>query len=396
MPHRTRSSRLTSTHRAGLPGFSARVGVSAIFFVNGFSFASWVPHIPTVQSQLGLSASQLGLVLLGVAGGSLVSMPLAGALVARWGSRAVTLAAALLLCPILPLPVHAPGLPWLVGALVIFGAIFGALGVAMNAHAVAIERWLGRTVMSSFHGLYSLGGLVGSGGSILVLSWGFTPSQHLMGAGVLALISVLGVSRSLLPGSADEGGVSRTFALPRGPLLLLGSVCFSVLLIEGAMADWSAVYLRQSLQAEAGLVGIGYAMFSLAMFVGRLTGDRLVTAFGPERLVRVGGALAASGLGAALLLHHPLAAVVGFACVGLGLSNLIPVLFSAAARTPGSTPGVSIAAVSTAGYGGFLVGPPVVGFLADLIGLPRALGLLVILLAVVAASGVLVRTGRSN
>lgn len=390
------SSSLTWEGRAEPSAAAARIAVSAIFFVNGFSFASWVPHIPTVQARLGLSAGQLGLALLGVAAGSLVSMPIAGAQVARWGSRAVTLVTSLLLCPIVVLPVHAPSLPWFAVMLVAFGAATGAMGVAMNAHAVAVERRMRRSVMSSFHGLFSLGGLVGSGGSILALSCGLTPSQHMVLAGSLGLITVIGVSRSLLPGFADVGGAAQTtFALPKGALLLLGGLAFFVLVVEGAMADWSAVYLRQSLKAEVGIAGAGYAVFSLAMSLGRLTGDRLVAVVGPERLVRVGGVLAAIGLGGALLLHHPVAALVGFTCVGLGLSNLIPVLFSAASRTPGSSPGVSIASVSTAGYCGFLVGPPVVGFLADQLGLPLALGLLVVFLGIVAAGGVLVRPSRN-
>lgn len=375
---------------------AARVAISAIFFMNGFGFASWVPHIPTVQARLGLSAGQLGLALLGVAAGALVSMPLAGALVSRWGSRAVTVVSGLLFCVLVMLPVHASSFLGLTVMLVALGAGNGAVDVAMNAHAVAVERKLGRTVMSSFHGLFSLGGLVGSGGSILFLSWGLTPALHMAVAGGLGLVVLLASARSLLPGSADDGGGSHAFVFPRGMLLLLGMVGFCVLMVEGAMADWSAVYLRQSLGSPVGLAGAGYAVFSMAMAIGRLLGDRLVTRFGPERLVRVGGALAACGLGTALLLHHPVAAVIGFGCVGLGLSNLVPVLFSAAGRMPGSTPGVAIAAVSTTGYGGFLVGPPLVGFAADLLGLPGALGMLVACLALVAMSSALVRPGRSS
>ncbi|WP_224248541.1 MFS transporter [Hyalangium gracile] len=377
-------------------GPAARIAVSAIFFMNGFAFASWVPHIPTVQTRLGLSAGQLGLALLGVAAGALVAMPVAGALVARWGSRGVTLASALLFCPLVALPVHAPGLPWLAAALLLLGAVNGALDVAMNAHAVTVERRLGRTVMSSFHGLFSLGGLVGSGSSILLLAWGLTPEAHMAGAGAVGLLATLPASRLLLPGSADVGGNAHAFALPRGPVLWLGLVSFFVLMTEGAMADWSAVYLRHSLHSEAVMAGAGYAVFSMAMATGRLTGDRLVTTLGPERLVRAGGVLAALGLGAALLLHHPVAALVGFGCVGLGLSNLIPVLFSAAGRQRGSAAGVAIAAVSTTGYGGFLAGPPLVGFLADSIGLPGALALLVPALAIVATGGRLVRVERER
>lgn len=382
---------LTWEARSEPSASAARIGVSAIFFINGFAFASWVPHIPIVQARLGLSAGQLGLALLAVAAGALVSMPLTGTLVARFGSRAVTVTSSLLFCPLVALPVNAPSFAWLAGLLGVFGAANGAMDVAMNAHAVTVERKLGRTVMSSFHALFSLGGLTGSGSSILLLSWGLTPSVHMACAGALGLLVILAASRVLLPGSADEGGEAPAFTLPRGPLLLLGVLTFFVLMVEGAMADWSAVYLLQSLKAEAGLAGAGYAVFSLAMATGRLTGDKLVTSFGPERLVRVGGLLAAAGLGGALLLHQPVAALVGFGCVGLGLSNLIPVMFSGAGRLPGTSPGVAIAAVSTTGFGGFLAGPPLVGFLADHIGLPGALGLLVLFLGIVATGGRLVR-----
>jgi fucose permease len=163
-------------------------------------------------------------------------------------------------------------------------------------------------------------------------------------------------------------------------------MAFLILMTEGAMADWSAVYLRQSLRAEAALAGAGYAVFSMAMATGRLTGDRLVRSFGPATLLRVGGSVSACAMGIALLLHSPLAAMIGFGCVGLGLSNMIPITFSAAGRTPGVAPGTAIAAVSTTGYGGFLAGPPLLGFVANLSGLPCAMGLLALFMAVIALS----------
>jgi MFS family permease len=366
------------------PG-AARVAVSAIFFINGFAFASWVPHIPTVQSRLALSTSLLGLALLGVAAGALVAMPLTGALVSRWGSRFVTLVSALLLCSLVAFPVRALDFPSLVLALVALGAANGSMDVAMNAHAVAVERRVGRTLMSSFHGLFSLGGLAGAGGSVMLLSWGMTPEAHMLGVAALGGAGVIASARFLLPASADGTGAAHAFALPRGPLLVLGAVAFVVMMLEGAMADWSAVYLRQSLAADAGLAGAGYAGFSLAMAIGRLTGDRIVNGLGPRVLLRAGALLAAGGLGAALLLHHPVAAIVGFGCVGLGLSNLVPVLFSAAGRVSAIPAAVGIAAVSTTGYGGFLVGPPLVGLLADWTRLPAALGLLVVFLGLIVA-----------
>ncbi len=369
----------------------ARYAVSTLFFVGGFATASWVPHIPTVQLRLQLSASMLGMALPAVAAGAVVAMPLTGGLIARWGTRAVTHVSALLSCLLVALPVHAPSFPWLVASLGLLGVAGGVQNVALNAHAVTVERRMSRTIMSSFHGLYSLGGLVGAGASLLLLSSGLTPSRHMVGAAVVGLAAVLVASRQLLPASEDEAGPTHLFVVPRGLLLVLGGVTSLVLMVEGAMADWTAVYLRQSLGTAPELGGAGYAVFSMAMAAGRLSGDRLVTGFGPERLVRAGGVLAACGLGGALLLHHPVAAVIGFGCVGLGVSNLIPVLLSAAGRMTGTSPGVGIAAVSTAGFSGFLVGPPLVGFLTDQLGLPLALGGLAIALSLVAASGALVR-----
>ncbi|PTL83640.1 MFS transporter [Vitiosangium sp. GDMCC 1.1324] len=363
-----------------------RVAIAAIFFVNGFAFASWVPHIPTVQTRLGISAGALGLALLAVAIGALVSMPLTGIFLGKWGSSRVTLVSSVLFCALIALPVRAPSLPLFVLSLFALGAINGAMDVAMNAHGVVVERWMGRPILSSLHAMFSLGGLVGAGCSMVVLKSGFSPAAHMAGAAVGGVLLVGAAARWLGPGSAGSAGSTPMFVLPRGPLLFLGGLSFFVLLTEGAVADWSAVYLRHSLHADPHMAGAGYAVFSLTMTAGRLVGDRLAATFSPVTLLRTGGLLAAGGLGAALLLNHPLAAVVGFGCMGVGLSNIIPLMFSAAGRTPGIPSGMAIASMSTAGYGGFLAGPPLVGFVADVVGLPLALGMLVVFLSIVAAS----------
>ncbi len=381
---------MSQIERASSEARAGRIALSLIFFVNGFAFASWVPHIPTVQTRLGLDTGRLGLALLGAAVGALVAMPLTGALLVRWESHRVTLLSSLLFCALVGLPVHASGLASLTLALVAFGAANGAMDVAMNAQGVLVERRMGRPILSSLHAMFSLGGLAGAGGSVLALGAGLTPETHMALAAGLGLLVVGGTARWLLPVRSEEAA-GPTFVLPRGPLLLLGGMTFLILLTEGAMADWSAVYLRHSLGADSNVAGAGYAVFSLAMAAGRLTGDRLVVAFGPEPLVRLGGLLAAGGLGVALVLHHPLAAVLGFGCVGLGLSNIIPLLFSASGRIPGIASGLAIASVSTAGYGGFLAGPPLVGFLAAHTGLPPALGLLALFMALVALGAALVR-----
>ena len=354
----------------------ARIAVALIFFVNGAAFASWVPHIPTVQQKLGLSPGVLGLALLATAVGSLVSMPVAGWLTARHGSRIVALTAGMLYCVAVPLPLLAPSLPALVMALALFGVFNGAMDVSMNAHGVAVERQLGRPIMSSLHAMFSIGGIVGAGSAVLLLPLGVTPIAHVGITTLLGFALVLATARFLLPHEVDSGVDGPHFVLPRGRLLVLGAMGFFILMTEGAMGDWTAVYLRLDLGAGAGLAGAGFAVFSATMAVGRLTGDRLVAAFGPVAMVGRGALLAALGLGGALLLHDPLAAILGFGLVGLGLANIVPILFSAAGRTPGVAPGAAIAAVTTAGYSGFLAGPPMVGFAAEWLGLPGALGIL--------------------
>lgn len=364
---------------------SARWSVSAIFLVNGTVFSSWVPHIPLVQERLGLSEGGLGLALLGMALGAIVAMPLSGWLIGHIGSRRIVAVSTVAFCLALPLPVLAPSPVALVAALVLFGVCNGGMDVAMNAQAVAVETAYGKPIMSSFHGLFSVGGLVGAGLGGMALAAEWVPRDHVLLVTLCAALVGLLALRGLRTEDRDASDRSPTFVRPTGPLVGLGLLAFLVLMAEGAMADWSAVYLRNALATGPGLAAAGYAAFSLAMAVGRLTGDRFVARFGSVALARGSALLAAISLGTALLVGHPLAAIVGFGCLGLGLSNLIPLLFSAAGRTPGTSTGTGIAAVATLGYFGLLAGPPLIGFAAELITLPGALGLLV--LGVLAVAG---------
>ena len=370
---------------------AARLAVAAAFFVCGAGFANWVARIPVVQQKLGLTNGELGIALLGTAVGALLAMPITGWLVAREGSRPMTQLAVLTYCIVLPLPVLAPNLLLLTIALMVYGAAFGALDVSMNAQAIAVEQRYRRPIMSSFHGLYSVGGLAGAASGGLVASLGINPVPHLLGAALLLGVVAILASQRLLPTSVDNATPGPAFALPTRSLLNLGLVAFCVMLSEGAMADWSAIYLHRSLKLESGLAAAGYVVFSLAMAVGRLTGDRLIQRLGPVKVVRLGGTVAATGLGLALIIAHPLAALIGFACVGIGLSSLVPIVFSAAGRTPGVAPSVALAAVTTTGYGGFLFGPPLIGFVADFFTLPIALGIVVIMSA---TSALLARSAR--
>jgi MFS family permease len=370
---------------------TARAAVLAVFFTNGVVIGTWVVRIPAIKERLDLGEGMLGVALLGAAVGALVAMPVVGALVSRFGSRRVVGVSALALAVVLLTPGLAPSLPLLVLAVVLLGAANGGLDVAMNAQAVAVERGYGRPIMSSFHAAWSFGGLGGAALGGLLASRGIGPLPHFSAVAVLAAIAFVAAYGALLPSVADasEEGTP-AFARPTRALLGLGIISFCVLLGEGAMGDWSAVYLDDTLRTGPGFAAAGYAAFSLSMAFGRLFGDRFTELLGPATLVRACGAIAAVGLGIALAAAHPFVALVGFACAGAGFSIVFPTALSAAGRTGGPT-GPALAAVTTAAYTGFLVGPPFIGFLAELTGLGYALYLVVAL-----STAVIVLAGAVN
>jgi MFS family permease len=360
------------------------MAVLGIFFLNGFGFGSWAVRIPAVQEKLDLGEGLLGLALLGIAAGSLVSMPLAGGLVSRLGSRPVVGATGLGFFLALPLLAWSPSLALLVPALAFAGASGGSLDVSMNAHAVAVEKGQGRPIMSSFHAAFSLGGLAGAAVGGAVAAWGVGVAPHLAGVSALSLAAFALAYLRMLPADEDRGeSGGPAFARPTRALAGLGVISFCVLLGEGAMADWSAVYLKGTLGTGPGFAAAGFAAFSAAMVAGRLLGDRVTARFGPVVLVRAGAAISAAGLGISLAVAHPAAALVGFACAGLGFSIIFPSALSAAGRTQDSATGPAIAAVATAGYFGFLVGPPSIGFVAEGVGLGGALFIVVALSAAI-------------
>ncbi len=383
--------------RASNPPVAARVAVVGVFSVNGFVLANWFVRIPAIQQELSLGEGLLGVALLGAAVGALVCMPLTGALVSRLGSRRVVGVTALLLSFSIVLPALAPSLFWLVPALAGIGASNGALDVSMNSQAVAVEKQYGRPIMSSFHAAFSFGGLAGAIFGGLVASAGLQPLTHFSIVAIFCSAASILAFRHLLPDSADaaEDGAP-AFARPTRALLGLGVVSFCVLLGEGAMGDWSAVYLENTLQTGPGFAAFGFAAFSLTMALGRLFGDRVIERFGPDRTVRICAAIAAVGLGTSLAVGQQYVALIGFACAGLGFSIIFPAALSAAGRTEGVAPGPALAAVATAGYTGFLVGPPTIGFVAELTGLGGALYIVVILSAIAMLMAGAVGTGNES
>jgi MFS family permease len=370
---------------AARPPRAARLAVSAVFFLNGAGVGNWVVRIPSVRDRLGLTESALGVALLGAAVGALVAMPIAGRLVARHGSRPVSRVGAVAFAVALALPALAPTLPLLVLALVAFGAGNGVLDVAMNAQASTVEARYGRPIMSRFHALFSLGGLAGAALGGFAADLGIPAPAHLALVALVAGVATAGSVTAMLPAGADAAPEHAAFSRPSRPLVVLGIVAFCVLFGEGAMADWSAVYLRDVARAGPGEAAAGYAAFSLMMAAGRAVGDGLTERLGPTRLVAGAGALAALGLAAALAVGTPWAAVAGFGLVGAGLSVVFPTVLATAGRLPGTAPGPAIAAVSTFGYTGFLAGPPLIGFLAHALTLRGGLAAVAVASAAVAA-----------
>lgn len=361
------------------PPRSARIAVAIIFFLNGTILATWATRIPAVQSKLALSAGELGLALLGTAVGALIAMNLSGYLSARFGSRSVTIIAATCLCIMLPLLALAPTLPILVATLALFGASSGSMDVAMNTQGVAIEHRYARPILNSFHACFSLGGLTGAFIASLAATGSITLLTHFLSIALFSVIVLLASARFLLPASADAQEKGVAFAFPSRALLALGLIAFCVVLSEGAIADWSAIYLNGELHTGAALAATGYAAFSIMMAIGRGVGDQLTSHVGVRNMVRLGGLIAAIGLTIALVVSWIPIALVGFGLVGVGLSVTFPLTLSAAGRTSKQASGTAIAAVATCGYFGFLVGPPVIGFAADAVSLRVALGFVVVL-----------------
>ncbi|MBA2312147.1 MAG: MFS transporter, partial [Actinobacteria bacterium] len=333
----------------------ARVAVAAAFFVHGAMPGFWAPRIPYIKANLGLGEGALGLALLGPAVGALGAMLLTGAIIARGGGRTVVRLTLVASCVVLPLPVMAPSFAWLVASLVLLGACLGAMDVAMNAHGVGLQHDYGRPLISSFHGMWSLGGFAGALITAGLIQLGGGPAPHLVGAALVLAIAGLVLTRGLIGDdpNADDSPPGPRFARPTMGLALLAGLAFCAVFAEGAAHDWSAVYMRESLLASEAVAAGAYATFSLAMAAGRFSGDRLALRIGPVPLLRACGVLAAVGLAFPLLVTRPWAGVVGFGCLGAGLSCVVPLAFGAAGRAEaGAGPG--IASVATASYTGLL------------------------------------------
>ena len=361
------------------------------FAANGVLYGTWAARIPEIQDRTGLSEGELGLALLGLAAGLIVSASMAGPLVSRLGAHRVTLGALVLFAAVVVGPGLAVGF-WSLGAvLVLVGLASGLLDVSMNAWAAEVEGGLEDEILGACHGMFSLGGMIGAGLGALAAAQGLGLAVHFGASGVLFAGGALAQGARVASLRLRSGHASRPetgaapdleddgplIALPVGPVAGLALLAFAGLIVEGAMADWGAVFLSEALGATPSVAALGFAAFSACMAGARFASDTLTARFGNARLVRIGATVGTVGLVLCVVAPVVAVAVAGFALVGLGMAGVIPALFRSAARAPGLAQGVGIAAVTSTGYLGFLAGPPALGFVAEAAGLRAAFGVLV-------------------
>ncbi|MFF8636840.1 MFS transporter [Streptomyces pilosus] len=377
-----------------------RYALTAFFALDGFVFAGWVVRIPAIKEQTGASSSALGLALLGVSAGAVVTMTLTGRLCRRYGSHLVTVVCAVLLCLSVALPPLTHSAAALGTVLLLFGAAYGGINVAFNSAAVDLVAALRRPVMPSFHAAFSLGGMIGAGLGALVAG-SLSPTRHLWGLAAVGLLVTAVAGRSLMRCEpltpADTGRSGRP--APRRPdrrtralVIVFGLIALCTAYGEGALADWGALHLEEDLGASPGAAAVGYTLFALAMTIGRLTGTTLLERLGRTRTILAGGSTATVGMLLGALAPSLPAALLGYAVTGLGLANLFPVAIERAGALAGAG---GVATASTLGYGGMLLGPPAIGFMADWFSLPAALTSVAVLAAVATVIGFATRNARA-
>lgn len=365
------------------------------FLMAGFAGAAWAPIIPYVKLRCALTDAHLGLLLLCLGMGSIIAMPVSGTLAGRVGCRWIIAISTLAVCCVLPVLASSGSVAVLAVALTIFGAGIGSIDCVINVQAILVERACQRTMMSGFHGLFSVGGLCGATGVSTLLGLGLSAAAACSVVSVLLLLGGIAVLPGLLNGrtGSSEGP---PLAMPHGVVLAIGVMCFIVFLTEGAAIDWSAVFLTTVRHVNVRYTGLGYVAFACTMTVGRLMGDHLVRRVPGRILVTAGSLLAATGM--LLIATVPVwqLTLLGYALVGAGCANIVPVLYSTVGRQTLMPEHLAVSAVTTLGYAGILIGPAALGLIAQLASLPFALGTVGILLIAVALSGLLLPRALIN
>jgi len=344
-----------------------RIAVSVFFFSQGLCFSSWASRIPDIKASLGLTNAALGSILLALPAGQLTAMPFSGRLVTHFGSKNV-----LRLC----LLIYAVGLtnmglatqPWhLAVALYLFGICGNMCNISVNTQAIATEQLYGRPIMTSFHGAWSSAGVAGAAIGLLMMKWHVSPYVHFWIITGLVFLAVAFSQRYLQPGRSTVKQEKRKFfSRPNGVLMQLGIIAFCCMASEGAMFEWSGVYFQQVVKAPEALIILGYLSFMTMMATGRFIGDKLIARYGRKRMLKTSGIMISTGLFISVLFPYIITATLGFLIVGLGVSSVVPMIYSSAGKVPNVPPGIALASVSSISFFGFLMGPPVIGYIAEI------------------------------
>jgi MFS family permease len=354
-----------------------RISISVYFFVSGLVFSSWASRIPFVKDRYDLNEAELGGLLFMLPLGALIALPFAGWLVHKYGSKKVAVTS-LIVYAVLLLSIAANiKIIWLSGALFGFGIVGNLCNISMNAQGLTIQEQLNKPILSGLHAMWSLGAF--SAAAITGLLEHTSMFIHFLIISVFTCLTAILFGFFMIRDAQRSDEQQKIFVLPNRGLILLGVICFCVAMSEGAMSDWSSLYYRQVLHALTSSTTAGYTSFAFCMALGRFTGDRFIHAFGHSRVLKMNGLLISLGMSISLFIQHPLWVIIGFACVGFGVSSVIPIVYMLAAKSKSMPPAVALSAVSSVGFTGFLVGPPIIGFLAQGLGLRLALFILVIL-----------------
>ena len=368
-------------------GVRERWATYVVFMSTGALVSAWAPLIPFARSRLGIDEGELGILLLFLGAGSLIGMPLTAMLAARFGCRIVIICGTLVAATILPLLSVGPTFVGMAALLAAFGGALGTIDVTMNIQAVTVEKRMGLSLMSGFHACFSIGGFIGAGGVSALLKIELSPFEASLAMGALMAVTVssraIGFIRHLNAGAKSPP----LFAIPTRLVLAIGLLSALVFMAEGAMLDWSGLFLVQYRGTEPSTAGFGYATFAMAITAGRLAGDRLVDAIGARRVLVVGGLIATFGFGITLMLPSQSMALCGFVLVGFGVANIIPLMFKAAGLQTSMPANLAVATVTTLAYAGHLIGPALIGFIAHLLDLRVAFGMLAIAMTFVAFAG---------
>lgn len=356
-----------------------RIATSVFFFIAGLTFSTWASRIPAIQAKLHLSEGGLGAVLFALPAGLMTSLPISGWLVSRFGSRLMVIIGSVFYPLILLMLAFSTSVLQLVFSLFLFGIMGNLLNIAMNTQAVGVETLYGRSVMASFHGLWSLAGFTGAVTGTFFVSKALSPMIHFSVVALVAVILVLVSYKFTLPHDVRHRQRQKIFVKPDKKILLLGMIAFCCLLCEGAMSDWSGVYFKNIVKTPASIITLGYVAFTSSMALGRFIGDSLVTKLGAKRMLQISGSIITSGLLIAVIFPNLLTATSGFFLVGFGVSSVVPIVYGLAGKSTTMSAGTALAAVSTIGFLGFLIGPPLIGFIAQAISLRWSFTLIAIL-----------------